>query len=118
MSFCVYYINKFDTFGNNHSISRDETWKFQLDIIFNTLFEAKNYIIKKNKQFCTIDLNLNQLSTESEIRNRCLGLDENYKDFISYRRWFLCNNTLTKQKIIKEIREHLKKRNINNIINN
>jgi hypothetical protein len=103
MKYQVYRIDTFDAKSNGYSVGiREENWCAKFDTVFDSLTDAKEYVIKKNRQRSDLTLYLINLSESEKVDfiNRFCFSDEPI--WVCKRRYFL--DKVNKDLVFKGLR--------------
>jgi len=97
----VYRIDKVNIQHNEYAIDRHETWYIVKDKDFVSFEEAREYVIKMNRNKCGYDLGILYSNDENEINYRCFDKEFCHKQqyFIDRPDTNLIKNKLQKDKI-------------------
>lgn len=66
MSFFTTKIETYETLGNSHAVCRHDTWVFKKDQTFDTLEEAKDYVIQHNRSTSDFITSSRSLSSQQK----------------------------------------------------
>lgn len=97
----VYRIDKVNIQHNEYAIDRNETWYVVKDKEFMSFDDAKDYVIRMNRNKCGYDLGILYSDDEEEILRRCFDPEFCHKQqyFVGKPDTTLIKNKLRQDKI-------------------